>query len=224
MNYYQERDYCSPNNYNSPAADVLYTYGRLGFTDSTSKSGVEQAFGNGLGLAVGDYDLDGDTDVYIANDATKNVLWSNEGRARFQNTAKLGGCEVSGSGRPEAGMGVQFVDMDDDGDLDLYMTHLRRETNTYYRNRKGLFTDMSNTVGTNSTSLRFTGFGMGVHDFDLDGALDLFVANGAVQGLEGERTLRRGRRLRRAQPHLPRQADEARRALLPRAARGRDRR
>lgn len=181
VNYYQERDYCSPNNYNSPAGDVLYTYGRLGFTDSTSKSGVEQAFGNGLGLAVGDYDLDGDTDVYIANDATKNVLWSNEGRARFENTAKLGGCEVSGSGRPEAGMGVQFVDMDDDGDLDLYMTHLRRETNTYYRNRKGLFSDMSNTVGTNSTSLRFTGFGMGVHDFDLDGALDLFVANGAVQ-------------------------------------------
>lgn len=181
VNYYQEPDYCSPNNYNAPSVDLLYTFGRLGFTDSSTKAGLEQGFGNGLGLTVGDYDLDGDLDAYIANDATKNVLWANSGRARFSNNARIGGCEVSGSGRPEAGMGVQFVDMDDDGDLDLYMTHLRKETNTYYRNRKGLFTDMSNMVGTNGTSLLFTGFGLGIQDFDLDGTLDMFVANGAVQ-------------------------------------------
>lgn len=181
VNYYQEPDYCSPNNYNAPATDVLYTFGRLGFGDSSTRAGLETSFGNGLGLTLGDYDQDGDMDVYVANDATKNVLWANDGRGKFENVAGIGGCEVSGNGQTEAGMGVQFVDMDDDGDLDLYMTHLRRETNTYYRNKNGFFSDLSNMVGTNGTSLQFTGFGMGIHDFDLDGTLDLFVANGAVQ-------------------------------------------
>ncbi|MEO0662595.1 MAG: VCBS repeat-containing protein, partial [Planctomycetota bacterium] len=75
FNYYQEPDYCSPNNYNAPSVDVLYTYGRLGYTDRTALGKVETAFGNGLGVVVADYDQDGDQDVYVANDATANVLW-----------------------------------------------------------------------------------------------------------------------------------------------------
>ncbi len=185
-NYYSEKDYSSPNNYNAPSTDVLYTFGRLGFTDFTTRAGIDGALGNGLGVTVGDYDLDGDTDIYVANDATPNVLWQNDGKGRFENVAAIGGCAVNGSGTPEAGMGVQFLDMDNDGDLDLYMTHLRREKNTFYRNRNGMFSDLSTSTGTSGVSLQFTGFGMGFHDFDLDGTLDLFVANGAVQRWVGD--------------------------------------
>ncbi|MEM9801067.1 MAG: CRTAC1 family protein [Planctomycetota bacterium] len=181
FNYYGEPDYCSPNNYNSPSADAFYTFGRLGFTDSTLRAGVDAAFGNGLGLTIGDYDLDGDLDVYVANDATPNVMWQNDGKGKFTDLGLRTGCALNANGTPEAGMGVQFIDLDEDDDLDLYMTHLRNETNTFYRNRRGRFSDMSNLTGTSTVGLKFTGFGMGFQDFDLDGIVDLFVANGAVQ-------------------------------------------
>ena len=187
-NYNNERDYCSPNNYNARSTDSLYiANSRGGFLDVAARSGIQLANGNGLGIACGDYDGDGDVDIYVANDATENVLWRNDGKASFTNVALAKGCAVNGNGTPEAGMGVQFVDMDMDGDLDLFMTHIRRESNTFYRNNRGRrFADRTNMTGTNLTSLQFTGFGMGFQDFDLDGNLDLFVANGAVQAWKQE--------------------------------------
>ena len=184
VNYYGEPDYCSPNNYNAASVDVLYTFGRLGFTDATVRSGIEAGIGNGLGLSVGDFDNDGDVDVYVANDATPNVLWANDGKGKFKDVGLAMGCAVNGEGAAEAGMGVQFIDMNSDGFLDLYMTHLRKETNTFYRNLgNGKFSDKTNTTGTNRASLDKTGFGMGFHDFNHDGVVDLLVANGAVQAL-----------------------------------------
>ena len=182
VNYYGEPDYCSPNNYNAPSADVFFTHGRLGYSDATIRGGLEAGFGNGLGVTVSDYDGDGDMDIYVANDATPNVLWRNDGKGKFTDVGLDVGCAVNGSGSPEAGMGVQFVDMNGDGHMDLYMTHLRNETNTFYQNLgNGKFRDRTNRVGTSRASLLMTGFGMGFHDFDLDGIIDLFVANGAVQ-------------------------------------------
>ncbi|MCA9002447.1 MAG: VCBS repeat-containing protein, partial [Planctomycetes bacterium] len=190
FNYYGEPDYCSPNNYNAPSPDVLYKFGRTGFQDVTITGGVSLAFGNGLGVAIGDYDNDGDADIYVANDATPNVLWNNDGKGKFDDLGLLKGCSVNGNGTPEAGMGVQFVDVDMDGDLDLFMTHIRRETNTFYLNSRGRFKDRTTMTGTANTSLRYTGFGMGFQDFDLDGRLDLYVVNGAVQSWkENERFL-----------------------------------
>lgn len=181
FNYYGEPDYCSPTNYNAPSPDMLYTQGRLGFQEASTLSGVNMAFGNGLGIAIGDYDGDGKQDIYVANDASPNVLWHNLGKAKFEDTALAKGCAVNANGTPEAGMGVQFVDVDMDGDLDLFMTHLRRETNTFYMNSRGRFRDKTVMTGTAAASLKMTGFGMGFHDFDHDGILDLFVVNGAVQ-------------------------------------------
>lgn len=181
FNYYGEPDYCSPNNYNAPSSDLLYKLGRLSYSNLTTIAGVDLAFGNGLGVAIGDYDNDGDADIYVANDATPNVLWTNDGKGKFKDLGLIKGCAVNGNGTPEAGMGVQFVDVDMDGDLDLFMTHLRRETNTFYLNSRGRFRDRTAMTGTGNTSLAFTGFGMGFQDFDLDGLLDLYVVNGAVQ-------------------------------------------
>lgn len=186
FNYFSERDYCSPNNYNAASPDVLFVMGRSRFQDWTPTSGLDAAFGNGLGVAPADYDQDGNMDLYVANDATPNNLWHNKGRGKYTDKGLLLGCAVNGNGTPEAGMGVQWVDVDQDGDLDLFMTHLRRETNTFYMNRRGRFTDKTNATGMNATSLKYTGFGMGFHDYDLDGQLDLYVANGAVQAWRHE--------------------------------------
>jgi hypothetical protein len=186
FNYFSERDYCSPNNYNAASPDVLFVMGRSRFQDWTPTSGLDTAFGNGLGVAPADYDQDGHMDLYVANDATPNNLWHNQGRGKYADKGLLLGCAVNGNGTPEAGMGVQWVDVDQDGDLDLFMTHLRRETNTFYMNRRGRFTDKTNATGMNATSLKYTGFGMGFHDYDLDGQLDLYVVNGAVQAWRHE--------------------------------------
>ena len=181
FNYYTERDYCSPNNYNAPAPDQLFrNEGDGTFVDATAASGIDRAFGNGLGIACGDYDGDGDVDVYVANDAMSNQLWRNNGDGTFEDVALLTGCAVNRDGAPEASMGVQFVDVDHNGTLDLFMTHLRQESNTFYLNSGSGFRDTTPRTGLVARSLKYTGFGTSFHDFDLDGELDLFVANGGV--------------------------------------------
>ncbi len=175
------RDYCKPNNYNAPAPDTLYRNNGDGtFTDVSEPAGLRRAFGNGLGVACADYDLDGLPDIYVANDGMPNQLWINLGDGRFEDRALLAGCAVNRQGMAEAGMGVAAVDLDHDGDPDLFMTHLRDETNTFYRNDGGVFEDTSALTRLGAPSIPDTGFGMGFADFDHDGRLDLYVANGRV--------------------------------------------
>lgn len=189
VNYRKQPDYCSPENYNAHSTDTLFLLGRLGFGDAAPRIGLSGMPANGLGVCVADYDRDGDMDVYVANDATPNALWRNDGGKRLgksdglmTNVAPSSGCAVNIQGTPEAGMGVQWVDLNQDGWLDLYMTHLRKETNTLYLNNgKGRFLDKTRMTGVQHESLKYTGFGVGFHDFDHDGILDKYVANGAVQ-------------------------------------------
>ncbi|MCH2103888.1 MAG: CRTAC1 family protein [Planctomycetes bacterium] len=181
MSGFGEPDYCHPNNYNSPATDVLFENNGDGtFTDITARAGVAEAFGNGLGVAPGDFNSDGLMDIYVANDMTANQLWMNQGDNTFKESGLLAGCAVNGEGAAEAGMGVVAFDAENDGDLDLYLTHLREQTNTLYINQGGGFTDKTSIVGLAGPSLRFTGFGTGAADFDQDGMLDLYAANGRV--------------------------------------------
>jgi len=181
MSAFGDPDYCHPNNYNSPAQDVLYrNEGDGTFTNVTTASGVEEAFGNGLGVAPGDFNGDGFIDVYVANDMTANQLWMNQRDGTFKESGLLSGCAVNGQGAAEAGMGVVAFDADNDSDLDLYVTHLREQTNTLYLNQGGGFTDKTSIVGLAGPSLRFTGFGTGAADFNQDGLLDLYAVNGRV--------------------------------------------
>lgn len=177
-----ERDYCGPSNFGAPAMDTLYhNRGDGTFANATRSAGLDKAFGNGLGVAAGDYNLDGRMDFYVANDAKPNQLWINHGGGRFSDAALLSGCALNQSGAAEAGMGVIATDVDADGDLDLCLSHLRDESHTLYRNDGGLFTDVSATVGLGSTTLPFTGFGMALADFNHDTLLDLLVVNGRVR-------------------------------------------
>jgi len=176
-----QRDYCKPNNYTAPAVDTLYHNNGDGtFSDVTEASGISRAFGNGLGVAIGDFNLDGRPDIYVANDGLPNQLWTQTENGRFVDEALLAGCALNMEGHAEAGMGVSAVDIEHDGDLDLFMTHLRDESNTFYINGGGMFDDFTPSTGLAAPSIGFTGFGMGFADFNNDALLDLYIANGRV--------------------------------------------
>jgi len=177
-----ERDYCSPKNYSAPSVDQLFRNDGNGlFTTVTKAAGIEHATGIALGVVAADFDLDGDVDIYVANDSVPNVMWVNDGGGHFENDALVLGCAVNMNGTAEASMGVQAVDVENDGDWDLFMTHVHDETNTFYLNEGGEFADQTPATGLSTPSRRTTGFGLAFADFDHDGWLDLFVANGRVE-------------------------------------------
>ncbi|MCE2456153.1 MAG: CRTAC1 family protein [Gemmatimonadetes bacterium] len=176
-----ERDYCHPRNFD-PQVDILYrNRGDGTFADVTSAAGIERAYGSGLGVAVMDFDGDGWLDLYVANDGNENQLWRNRGNGTFEDVALFAGVALNGDGAAEAGMGIAVDDFDRDGDPDIFVTHLRDETNTLYENQgNGLFEDTTFPRGLGYPSLAATAFGVGWLDFDNDGFSDLFVANGSV--------------------------------------------
>lgn len=175
-------DYCGPENY-VPELDRLFrNRGDGTFEDATYLLGLTEAFGPALGVVTADLDGDGWTDIYVANDGRENQLWINREGTRFEDRAVAAGVAMNGAGIAEASMGVVAADFDADGDEDLFMTHLNGETNTYYRNLAGgLFEDYTQRSGLGRPSLMYTGFGVVPVDYDNDGWLDLFVANGEVR-------------------------------------------
>jgi hypothetical protein len=133
----------------------------------------------GLGVVASDVDLDGDLDVYVANDTCPNLLFLNDGKGRFREQGMLRGCALSEDGRSQAGMGVDSADFDGDGDMDLWVTNLDLETNGLYRNDgTGHFVDDVRAAGLAAPDQGQVGFGTDFFDMDDDGDLDLAVANG----------------------------------------------
>lgn len=183
-------DYCSPLAYGHVPDRLLHNQGRgaggtVTFRRLEAAAGLDKAYGAGLGVLGRDLDGDGWPDLYVANDQSANQMWINGRDLTFTDEALLGGTAVNGEGRPEAGMGVAAGDVDGDGDEDLIVSHLNRETNTLYLNDgSGFFEDSTQKSGMATATWNFTGFGLAWLDFDNDGDLDLAVANGAVKHLE----------------------------------------
>lgn len=179
-------DYCSPRNYDAPLSDVLFRNDGDGtFTDVSAAAGLHAAFGNGLGVVAADFDRDGRIDVFVANDSMPNQLWLNQGGGRFRDAALVTGTAIDQDGKPKAGMGVHVADVDADGDLDLLVVNLDGESDSFFRNQGAHFMDDTAVVGLRTASRPFTRFGAAFLDFDNDGALDLYEANGRV-GLQSE--------------------------------------
>ena len=198
-----ERDYCGPSAFASVPDRLYRNRGDGTFVDVTAVAGVAREYGAALGVAAFDADGDGWTDVYVANDGEPNQLWMNQGDGTFTNGALLAGAALNDNGRTEGSMGVDAGDFDGDGDDDLFMTHLTRETNTLYVNDGlGLFEDRTATIGLGVPSLAYTGFGTAWLDFDNDGWLDLLAVNGAVQASH-QRFAGAGRASARAGEPLP---------------------
>ncbi len=176
------RDYCTPRVFRAPGNRLFHNKGDGRFEDVTVSAGVDKEFGHGLGLVTADFDGDGWTEIYIANDSDPNQLWINQKNGTFKNDALLAGAAVNRDGKAEAGMGVDAGDFDGNGTEDIFVTHLMDETNTLYLNLgKALFEDRTREAGLGMPGHRFTGFGTAFFDYDNDGWLDLLVVNGAVQ-------------------------------------------
>lgn len=178
---YSMADYCWPTAYNAPARDRLFrNNGDGSFTDVSDQAGLGLAFGNGLGVTGLDANSDGLTDVFVANDMTRNQLWINQGNLQFKDEAMLLGCAVDEHGVPKSGMGVAATDLDNDGDTDILVMNLATQTDSYFRNTGSYFEDATVAVGLATVTRRYTRFGVALVDFDNDGILDLYEANGAI--------------------------------------------
>lgn len=182
------RSYCHPDVYDG-LPDRLYRNdqghgGRPVFVDATQTLGLGDADGAGLGVVILDLDDDRRPDIYVANDMDPNLHFLNRETSegpRFEDAALLAGTALSDRGEPEAGMGIAVGDIDGNGFEDLIVTHLDRQTNALYSNRgDGLFVERRFATGIAEPSMPWVGFGVGLADFDLDGDLDLVVANGHV--------------------------------------------
>jgi hypothetical protein len=165
------------------AGDALYrNNGDETFTDVSRKAGVGDERGHyGLGVAWGDFDDDGDQDLFVANDTQANYLYLNQGAGVFREAGPLSGAALDANGKARAGMGVAVGDYDHDGKLDIGVTNFTEEAYALFRSQgAGNFTDAAAVAGIGKISLAYLGWGLFFGDFDNDGWGDLFAANGHV--------------------------------------------
>ena len=180
------RDYCPPETYGGTPDHLYRNTGDGRFVDMSETALAGGRFGPALGVSTADFDGDGWIDIYVANDGVENLLWINQGDGTFRDTGLLAGAALSDLGMTEASMGVDAGDFDNDGDEDLFMTHLNGQGNNLYVNDgSGTFADRSTASGLGAGSLAYTGWGTTWFDFDNDGWLDLLTVNGTITALPG---------------------------------------
>jgi hypothetical protein len=173
--------YCPPEEFPATTSILYHNRGDGTFEDVSGKSGIASKKGRGLGVAFADYDDDGFTDVFVANDGMQQFLFHNNGHGTFTERALEAGAGLSEDGRRLSGMGVVFQDYDNDGRPDIIVTELPREIYGVYHNEgKGTFSYQSLQTGLGVLSSGSSGWGVGLEDFDNDGWKDLFVAQGHV--------------------------------------------
>jgi enediyne biosynthesis protein E4 len=178
------RIYCHPKYYEGLASTLYHNRGDGTFEDVTERAGLAKYAGRGMSVAFADYDQDGWPDVFVTNDNMPNFLFHNLGNGAFEEVALVAGTALRDDGKPVASMGVEFKDYDNDGLPDLFVTALAGETFPLFRNLgKGSFTEATHTSRLGSLTLKHSGWGLGLFDFNNDGWKDLFTANSHVNDL-----------------------------------------
>src|SRR4030095_10932938 len=175
------RAYCHPDNFKG-ATNLLYHQTASGsFEDVSQKAGIADPNGKGLGVAFADFDNDGWTDVFVANDSVRQSLYRNKGDGTFSDIAVMAGAGFNENGKTFAGMGVDTGDFNNDGWVDVVITTLSNETYPLFQNNGDLsFTWVTNTLGVAQISLPYSGWGTRFIDIDNDGLRDIFVAQSHV--------------------------------------------
>jgi hypothetical protein len=173
--------YCPPEEFPATTSILYHNNGDGTFTDVSQQSGIAAKKGRALGVAFADYDEDGFTDIFVANDGMQQYLFHNNGNGTFTERGLEAGAALSEDGRRLSGMGVVFQDYDNDGKPDVIVTELPREIYGVYHNEGGgAFSYRSLETGLGMLSSGSSGWGVGLEDFDNDGWKDLFVAQGHV--------------------------------------------
>jgi len=166
-----------------PMPDTLYRNNGDGtFTDVSEASGVGKHAGWGMGIVCGDYNNDGDTDVFIGNDVGENFLFDNDGTGTFEEIGLMTGTAYDLQGDEQGSMGVDCGDYDNDGFLDFYVTSYQGQLATLYRNLgNDMFEDVTLSTGAGAGTLPHVTWGNSFVDFDNDGDRDIFIACGHLQ-------------------------------------------
>ena len=172
---------CAPSEYRG-SPDALYHNNHDGtFTNVTAAAKIYQPEGKNLSVAAADYDNDGWPDLFVANDGLNAYLYHNERNGTFKEIGLVSGMAVTAQGRVMAAMCISLGDYDNDGELDLYISDFQRSSDHLWHNEgKGLFDEVSEEAGITRLTRDVLSFGGGFFDYDNDGWLDLFIANGHV--------------------------------------------
>lgn len=174
--------YAGPMDFPPMANDLFRNNGDGTFTDVSIESGIGKHKGWGMGGVCADYDNDGDTDVYIANDVYANFLFQNDGTGKFEEVGLITGLAYDLHGDEQGSMGVDSGDYNNDGLLDFYQTSYADELATLYRNLgNGIFEDVTMATGAGAGTFPYVTWGCGFVDFDNDGDRDIFVVCGHLE-------------------------------------------
>ena len=175
------RSYCHPDNFRGITNILYHNNGDGTFTDVSRKAGIANPEGKSLGVAFADFDGDGWSDIYVANDSVQCFLYRNNRDGTFTDVSLTAGVGFNEDGKTFAGMGVDFSDFDNDGLPDIVVTDLSDQRYLLFRNNgDGTFTDITNASGLGGATLKYSGWSVRLADLDNDGWKDLFVAQGHV--------------------------------------------
>ncbi len=175
------KSYCTPESYKGQSAQLFHNLGDGRFEEVTAKAGLSDASAKGLGVALLDYNGDGWIDIFVANDTQPNRLYENRHDGTFKDVAVAAGVAFNEAGVARAGMGVDAADYDGSGRQSLIIGNFSNEMMALYRNEgNGLFIDEAPTTTIGKASLLTLTFGCFFFDYDNDGRLDVFAANGHV--------------------------------------------
>ena len=175
-------EYRGPHSFKETPDALFCNNGDGTFTDVSKQPGVATHPGNGMGTVCADYDNDGDTDIFVANDQGENFLFKNDGSGQFEEVSLLAGVACDYQGTMQGSMGVDCGDYDNDGLLDFYLTSYQLEVAVLYRNLgDGMFEDVTTVTRAGAGTLNNLTWGNGFADFDNDGDRDIFVALGHLQ-------------------------------------------
>ena len=168
--------YCHPNAYQGLPNQLWHNNGNGTFSDVSQASGIGGHTGKGMGVAFADMDGDGLTDIFVANDSVRGVLFHNQGHGKFEEIGLEAGVALRDDGHAIAGMGVDFRDLDNDGRPDLVVSGILNDSFLLFRNLGTRFEDLAQSTGLLLSTRQLTGWGLGMYDFDNDGWKDLFFS------------------------------------------------
>jgi enediyne biosynthesis protein E4 len=177
----KNKSYCTPEAYRGDTCWLFHNRGDGKFEDVTASCGIFDTSSKSLGVTMIDSDIDGWPDLFVANDTQPNKLYRNLRNGTFRDVAVEAGLAFSAEGKARAGMGADAGDFDNSGVPGLAVTNFDNEMIALYRPLgRGLFEDVAMKAGVGAPSRNSLGFGCAFADFDLDGDLDLVVANGHI--------------------------------------------